>query len=145
MNGTNPVEMDGVPGKTERIQRILLVDDNGPLCNLVWCQLTAVGYHVLTASKRAEAEEIILNDGPESIDLLIADQNMPFARGYDLAEWFQRQNPAGKALLMSVHANTEEPRRNIGFIRKPFRLETLGGLVREFLAADPGPAEQKAA
>lgn len=123
----------------ERSQTILVVDDYGAFRNLIWCQLSALGYYVLTASGGAEARHILLTHGPENIDLLITDLNMPLMRGDELAEWFQKEKPGAKVLLMSAHANRSKLGKDIGFLQKPFRMETLGEKVREFLETDLAP------
>jgi DNA-binding NtrC family response regulator len=126
-----------IPSKADqRSQTILVVDDEGLIRDLIWCQLTALGYHVLTASGGADAQDMLLGYGPGDIDLLITDLNMPLMRGDELAEWFQSEYPGAKVLLMSSHVNTANLGKNLGFLPKPFRIETLGGQVREFLGSD---------
>ncbi len=126
-------------------QTVLLVEDSGTFGSLVWCQLTALGYHVLTASGGAEALEILTRFGASSIDLLIAEMDMPLMRGDELAEWFHKANPEAKVLLMSTCADTVKPGKKTGLLQKPFQIETLGEQVREFLDSDPETAQKKAA
>ena len=146
MNISTAPQPDTIPRKAgERSQTILLVDGYGTLSNLIWCQLTALGYRVLTASEESEAQDILLGYGPENIDLLIANPNMPPMRGDEFAVWFQREHPGAKVLLMSNHVPAGEPGSNIGFLQTPFRIETLGEQVREFLESHTDAPQKKAA
>jgi DNA-binding NtrC family response regulator len=132
------------PQPPEPHQTILLVDDSGAFRNLLWCQLTALGYHVLTSFGEAEARDILIRQDPE-IDLLITDMNMPLTRAVQLAQWFQNLKPGARVLLMSTQANTPGLAKKIGFLKKPFRIETLGEQVREFLEGGSDAQRQKAA
>jgi DNA-binding NtrC family response regulator len=147
MNFSTPPQPQTIPNRSPAVQgqTVLLVDDSGAFCNLIWCQLTALGYRVLTAFGEAEARDILIRQGPENIDLLITDMNMPLIRAVQLAEWFQAMKPGARALLMSTHVSTAKLAKEIGFLKKPFRIETLGEQVREFLECGSGTPHQKAA
>lgn len=45
---------------------------------------------------------------------------------------------------MSTHMYTVELGENIGFLQKPFRIETFGKRVREFLERDASTLSKKA-
>jgi len=127
----------------ERTQGVLVVSDHGPLSNLIWCQLSALGYRVLTASWGGEAQDVLLAPTAVGIDLLILDLHVPIIRGDEIVKWFQRENPAGKVLLMAGHDVARELGRNVGVLHMPLQIETLGERVQEFLGG--GVPRQNAA
>jgi DNA-binding response OmpR family regulator len=116
---------------------ILLVGDFGAFCSLVWCQLTALDYKVLVGSSESAGRDLLIERPTAPVDLLFLDLNLPIARSREIAESFRIQNPDTKVLLMSTELNTEEPDENIGYLRKPFLMETLGEHLRKFLNAEP--------
>ena len=65
----------------ERSQRILVVDDNAWLCDLLRLHLTDEGYEVEQAFDAIDAGYSILRSPP---DLLIVDLNMPYMSGQEL-------------------------------------------------------------
>lgn len=68
---------------TESVKRILVVDDESHIVNVVSLKLRNAGFEVLTASDGEEALEIATQQAP---DLLITDYQMPFMSGIELCE-----------------------------------------------------------
>jgi DNA-binding NtrC family response regulator len=143
MNNTTPLTHTSDDTSNDRAPTVLVVGDHGAFCNLVWCQLAALGYRVLSASAGEEAQDVFLSHHPGDIDLLILDLQTPVIPGDSLVDWFQKQNPSAKVLLMTTHGHTAEPGKNIAFLQSPFPIETLGERVRDLLESTPG--QQKAA
>jgi len=109
---------------------VLVVDDFEPICDLVARHLSADGYRVLTANDAVEAQKIIESGVGPQIDLLLTEDEMPGLSGAELAEWFVRQRPEAKVLLMSRCENLPESKRR-ACLQKPFSWETLGAAVRQ--------------
>ena len=64
--------------------RILVVDDEKPICDLIDLNLSSAGYHCTTVQDGAEAIAIIEK---EEFDLILLDIMLPGANGYDVMEY----------------------------------------------------------
>ena len=64
--------------------RILVVDDEKPICDLIDLNLSSAGYHCTTVQDGAEAIAIIEKD---EFDLILLDIMLPGADGYDVMEY----------------------------------------------------------
>src|SRR5687767_13557331 len=67
---------------SKRVPRILVVDDDRTLRELLRLHLQAEGYEVQLAADAIEAGYAILKSAP---DLLLVDVNMPYLNGIDFA------------------------------------------------------------
>lgn len=66
--------------------KILIVDDEKPICDLIDINLSAAGYHCKTVQDGLKAIELIEN---ESFDLILLDVMLPGADGYDIMEYIK--------------------------------------------------------
>ena len=64
--------------------RILVVDDEKPICDLIDLNLSSAGYHCTTVQDGAEAIAIVEK---EEFDLILLDIMLPGADGYDVMEY----------------------------------------------------------
>ncbi len=118
-------------------RRILVVDDDQAIRQLLKAALEAAGFEVIVAPDGAEG----LARGRElagAIDLLITDVMMPGMRGDELATQLQKAQPGLRALLISGFARDalgEEsvPGPGLAFLAKPFRTGELLRQVRKLL------------
>ena len=118
--------------------RILVVDDDADVRDLVVEALTDFGYNVVTAADgRAALEVLGAND---EIDLLFTDLVMPGGvSGSDLADRAAVMRPELKVLFTSGYPNHPMlARRPIGateaFIEKPYRTANLATKIRSLLS-----------
>ena len=140
------------------IPRILIVDDDPDMVELVRLALTEAGFSVRTAANGQEALRKAQRSPP---DLVVLDLLLPGMNGFSVCEQL-RLNPATASVpvLMITVLPGEFPRL-VGaeagadaYLNKPFRMEELvscvGDLVRrpaaasEVLAAQPEPAANEA-
>lgn len=120
---------------------ILVVDDLKDQLVLAEKMLTLLGYEVHTAGSGEEAIEFVRSHAP---DLLVLDMLME--PGIDGLETYRRiltDRPGQKAMIASGYAASDRVQEALklgagGYIRKPYRLETLGTAVKKALSA-PGP------
>uniref|UniRef100_UPI004055BFBE response regulator transcription factor n=1 Tax=Acetatifactor sp. TaxID=1872090 RepID=UPI004055BFBE len=66
--------------------KILVVDDEKPICDLIDINLSAAGYHCKTVQDGLEAIDMIEN---EKFDLILLDVMLPGADGYDIMEYIR--------------------------------------------------------
>ncbi|MDE6701131.1 MAG: response regulator, partial [Acetatifactor sp.] len=66
--------------------KILIVDDEKPICDLIDINLTAAGYHCKAVQDGLQAIELIEK---EDFDLVLLDIMLPGADGYDIMEYIR--------------------------------------------------------
>ena len=117
--------------------KILIVDDEPDICNLVSDILTDVGYSVKSAYSKDQAIKILENSG---ISLVMTDiwMNDNEREGFELLEWCKAYNALTPVLIMSGHGTIEyamNAAKNgaYDFLEKPFNSDRLLFLVKKAL------------
>ena len=117
--------------------KILIVDDEPDICNLVSDILSETGYSVNSAFSKEEAIKIMENSG---ISLVITDiwMNDNEKEGFELLEWCKAYNALTPVLIMSGHGTIEyamNAAKNgaYDFLEKPFNSDRLLFLVKKAL------------
>jgi PAS domain S-box-containing protein len=124
------------PEETERShETILLVEDNAEVLEVASTLLQELGYRVVAVDGAAAALHVLAEGEP--IDLLFSDVVMPGKLdGIALARRVARDYPAVRVLLTSGYATAaNDAERGFPILRKPYRLGTLGRVLREALEA----------
>jgi PAS domain S-box-containing protein len=124
------------PGGTESL---LVVDDEGPLRNLLQIAFARKGYRVTSARDGQEAIEI-LSEGSTRVDAVLLDFNMPRATGLDVVKAIAARRPEIRVLVLSGHLTPEtraefERLGQKDFVAKPYHLDELGRRLRHLLDA----------
>lgn len=118
-------------------ERILIVEDDAMVRELVVNQLTGLGYHVRTAGNGPDAMKL-LGDG-EVFDLLFTDMMMPGGmNGHELADAAQRRCPRLHVLFTSGYTEDVVVQRDSGaapadFLSKPYTRNNLAIKIRQAL------------
>lgn len=111
--------------------RLLVVDDQRDICDVIGAYLTQEGHEVAIACNGSEARRAV-EDG--KFDVVILDMLLPGARGTDLAEVAQAR---GIPVILISGDPTSLERRDghctYPVLGKPFRLAELGSALRELL------------
>jgi PAS domain S-box-containing protein len=110
-------------------ETILLVEDEDPLRQLARTCLETGGYKVLAVADGKAALEV-LNNNPETIDLLLTDVIMPGMSGRELADNVILRRPGIKVLFMSGYTNDLIAQYGVleagtQLLEKPFTLYSL--------------------
>jgi CheY-like chemotaxis protein len=120
--------------------RVLLVDDEDVLRELLAEQLADEGYTLLTASGGAEA--IALLDNGEAVDVLVSDYAMPGADGLAVIRAAQQRRPGLPAVLLTGYAGdgaalalAANVRGGFALLHKPVRLAELVDRIEALVAA----------
>jgi CheY-like chemotaxis protein len=126
------VRPQAIPAGSERI---LVVEDNDDLLDLMSTMLTQSGYQVRCARNGAEALRMLQT---EEFDLLLSDIVMPNGiNGIEVARDARRLNKGIKVLLASGYAGDVLKRHKaVGefpLIDKPFRMSDLAARLRSIL------------
>ncbi|MEJ2189359.1 MAG: sigma-54 dependent transcriptional regulator [Acidobacteriota bacterium] len=129
--------------------KILVVDDDTAMREMMALALSKEGYELSTADTSAAAEKA-LAAGP--YDLLITDIYLGDGTGLDLLDLSCRIQPTARVILVTAHGTVETAAsaQRLGvfdYLAKPFRIEALVERVRAALDApeaaaaelEPGP------
>jgi two-component system cell cycle sensor histidine kinase/response regulator CckA len=120
-------------------QRVLVVDDEQGLRDLVCRTLQAEGFSTLEASDGAEALTLMENAEPP-IDLVVTDVVMPGVDGRELGRRLAQRWPDLPILYISAYDVNDifrrgSPKDSAPFLQKPFPLDGLVTVVRGLLSA----------
>jgi putative two-component system response regulator len=112
---------------TLRTERILIVDDEPPICTLLARLLGAHGYECLTAGSAAEARGTLAE---QPIDLVLSDVNMPGESGMDFARETLAEYPDTAVVMVTGmddrrYAEAALEYGAYGYVLKPFKPNEL--------------------
>jgi DNA-binding NtrC family response regulator len=99
--------------------------------------LESKGYTVLTAPDGATALSTF-RERQDDIDLVIADMVMPRISGPELFASMKEINPDVRVIVSSGYSHDQEGKRMLqhgclGYLQKPYNIESLNELVRSVL------------
>ena len=119
-------------------KRILVVDDEHDLCEILCFNLTASGYEPEVAYSAEEAWQKIL--GFKSYDLLLLDVMMPGLSGFEFAERLRTTPPTSRVPIIFITAKDTEEDTLTGFglgaddyVTKPFSVREVVARVNAVL------------
>ncbi|MBA3553600.1 MAG: PAS domain S-box protein [Gemmatimonadales bacterium] len=120
-------------------EKVLVVEDEGIVRNIVMRALSAYGYHCVEAGTGQEALRLI--ESPDfAVDLMLTDVVMPGIAGGELGRRLASVRPGVPVLYISGFTDEEVVRRGLletrtdtPFLQKPFSPATLLEKVREVL------------
>jgi PAS domain S-box-containing protein len=118
-------------------ERLMLVDDEDIIREVMKKQLESLGYRVTLARNGLEAVEHFVRPGAAT-DLVILDMIMPGMGGGETFDRLRAIDPQVKVLLCSGYSLEGQAARIMergcnGFIQKPFSLEALSKKLRDLL------------
>jgi len=120
----------------DRPTRILVVDDEPLIADMMVDMLTAEGYQVDTAANGRLALEKIKQ---QSYELILSDLLMPELDGFELYRELERCRPDLLRRMIFISVTTEQYRRfleetGVPILPKPFELEDLRQLTERALS-----------
>ena len=126
-------------------EHILVVEDEEHLATGIKYNLDAEGYRVTTVGDGPSALEVI-EDGPDSVDLVILDLMLPGMSGYAVCEALRAAGKDLPVLILSSRTLAEDRARgfDVGanqYLNKPFDLDEFLSRVKNLLALDGRRAE----
>ena len=118
-------------------KRILLVDDEPALLELIKIRLEANGYEVISASDGQQALDLARKEMPE---LIILDLMLPKVDGYKVCRLLKFDDKYKKIPIVLFTARAQESDKKLGeeagadgYIVKPFEPGALLAKIKEFL------------
>jgi signal transduction histidine kinase len=123
-----------LPDPSAGNERILIVEDEPEMRDLLATVLDRMGYDVVCAKDGMEA----LNQVSSEYQLVIMDMTMPVMDGLTAVHAIRQKLPDMKILIASGDTSAEAfptlRRMNVqGFVQKPFELQKLAHLIRDVL------------
>lgn len=114
--------------------KILVVDDEAHIVELVRFNLEKEGYRVIAASDGSEAVRMAREEGP---DLIILDVMLPEIDGFEVCRMIQRDSATGEIPIIMLTARGEEIDKILGleigaddYMTKPFSPRELLARVK---------------
>ena len=125
-------------------QRILVIDDEQDLCEILQFNLSMAGYQVDTVL----SGEAALNKGVQQYDLLLLDVMMPGMSGFEVAASLKQNADTASVPIIFLTALGEEESKLHGFdlgaddyIAKPFSVREVVARVKAVLGrTSPNPS-----
>lgn len=116
--------------------RVLMVEDDPTLREVLREVLSDQGWHVVAASR---GEEALQRAAQERFDLILADIRMDGLNGLDTIEQARELQPGIGSIVVSGYASEEETLRAVklnvaGYLKKPFQMTELMELITGYLA-----------
>jgi DNA-binding NtrC family response regulator len=123
------------PGGDAIMKRILVVDDEPSMRDMLGIMLRRERYDVLTAASRAEAAQAMARRG---VDLVITDLRLPDGDGIEVLRHVKAGSPETVVILMTAYGSTETAVAALklgahDYLIKPFDVEELKIVVRNAL------------
>ena len=121
-------------------KRILIVDDDTEIRDLLEFDISSSGYYTDTASDGMEGLNKALNN---KYDLILLDVMMPKINGYKISRLLKFDNKYKNIPILMVTARSQEEDKLIGeetgadeYITKPFEMDDIVKKVDEYLKKD---------
>lgn len=119
----------------EAARRVLVVEDEAPVRELVARHLRGNGYEVAEAS---DAEQVLLrmSRDREPFDVVLSDIHLPGLSGVELLRLLLTHSPLRPVIMITGDSNESLARRALdcgaaGYLLKPFRLFELDAAVQQ--------------
>jgi DNA-binding NtrC family response regulator len=113
-------------------RRVMVVDDDPTIRNIIAQVLKLEGYDVQAASNGAEAFDLVLADS-RPIDVLVTDLMMPLITGEELIQRTREVHPEIRVICLSASFTEAWLDLSVLFLPKPFTLRAIVSLVRSAL------------
>lgn len=112
--------------------RILIVEDEKDLCQMIAKSLKESGYEVDIANNGNEAMELL---DVENYDLIVLDLNLPEIDGMEILEEFRTFNQDTKIVILSARSQIKDKVEGLDkgandYLSKPFHLDELEARIR---------------
>ena len=123
------------PGTRQPEARLLVVDDEPNIVELLAASLRFVGFEVVTARNGTEALKAAAEHQP---DLLVLDVMMPGLDGFEVVRRLRQEGSTAPVVFLTAKDSTEDKVTGLtlggdDFVTKPFSLEEVIARIRAVL------------
>jgi CheY-like chemotaxis protein len=122
-------------GGNGHLGKVLVVDDDDQVADVVRQVLRDAGYSVATVKHGAAALELVSHITP---DLILLDLSMPIMDGWSFVTQYRRSaRPGARILLLTGNPQAADIARTLnadGYVQKPFDIDQLVDIVARELA-----------
>lgn len=117
-------------------QRILIIDDDDTLLNVVSNMVKRLGHQVMICRSKNDIDEALLHI--DTFDYVLTDREMGALTGNDILKLFKQADPNKPVYLMTARMDYDTAKAKEegfdGFLQKPFNLQDLEGMFgRHFM------------
>ena len=124
---------------TAASKKVLIVDDEEPVVELISDILRKYNYEPIPATRWTDAIDVIGNQKP---DLILLDLKMPTIDGPSMLEFIRGQGCSLPVIIVSGYINDQVAKdlskfQVSGFIRKPFQVAKLKEEIDRVLGVEP--------
>jgi two-component system response regulator PilR (NtrC family) len=135
MSASTPISAERTSARTTRAPRVLVVDDEADLRELLQLTLVRMGLDVDCASDLSEARRFI---GDNRYDLCLTDMRLPDGDGLSLVAEIARSQPNTPVAVITAYGSAESAVAALkagafDYVAKPVGLDALRALVRSAL------------
>jgi len=135
--------------------RVLVVDDEQDLCDILRFDLESEGYEVATCGDAEGALELLTGTGAEHFDLILLDVMMDRLSGFELASRLRAGGDNTPVIFLTARDSHDDQLKGFecgadDYITKPFSFDTVLARVRAVLkrtgstpAKDPARERQQ--
>lgn len=122
--------------------RVLVVDDDPDVRDVIRCMLRARGFRVSVVGSAEEAYEIVRRS---DVDLVVLDWNLPGMSGLELVRQMRREHVSVPVLFLTAHSSPLDVAEAFSsgaddYLTKPFRAPELGARIIGLLRRSQVPA-----
>jgi PAS domain S-box-containing protein len=126
-----------------RRARVLVVDDNEDVRDVLVAYLETLGYRTVQAASGRDALEL-LAEGGDDVDLLMADYAMPGMSGTELMRAARVERPGLPVVVITGYADATGLDGRLDdaiLLQKPFRINELAGAIERAVQRNSAPAK----
>jgi CheY-like chemotaxis protein len=121
--------------------RILVVEDDQSMRELLRLHLSSAGYDVSTAADAIDAGYKVLKSPP---DLIVSDVNMPHMDGFEFIAALKADRTVPDIPVIFLTSVEDGQQRGkelgaVGYLTKPVRADRLLALIAQHLPGSPTP------
>lgn len=119
--------------------KILLVDDEPDILDILKAHLSSLDYEILTALEPSQALALLESHNP---DVVFLDFSLPQMDGLTLLKLIKRLVPSTIVVMVSGRASTDAARECLehgafDYIQKPFNLNRINDVLRAIALMQP--------
>ena len=113
--------------------RVLIVDDDISIKNMLKLSLSRYGYKCRAADS-GEAAQCIISEDEQPFDIVITDVHMPGMDGIEFLKWVKDMNPTTRVIMITGYPDVKLNSKAMeygadNFLIKPFTMNKLNATV----------------